>query len=525
MYIYTILIVCCISCVSSIVIRIQSADGLIKKYNAEPSETLAMLSSRLIGSNPTDILCLSNGDKYKISSLCQSFKTLSDCNIKHGDLLTVIPSFQPDQVRVHSTRKVTGKPAQRSSSPLKSGSSSRIIKERAVLVRIRRQTPTSRLAVFHNCTRSMFDRACLSNSVLLLLGKSSMVDTADKSRSNVYSLQRSSAKRKVDDIVAVIELTNDVSSDRLTPMLKRRLDSSIELANSLNLTVLGCSFGNVNYTLGWTNRHIHLTLQVASAVQKNNITAAVQNILVASARNATVDVRPVVRGQYVKKDWKIQEKSRLMVEAFQFSEQTVKLVQDRILTVEPLNSVAVGGNSANAGLVQLNGSVLMEAKEVTSVEATVLLVPVAVRAANVTSSLSNRGSVSKQFAGPVFYHLFPSFDLLNGAVATHRQAAEEYLLRLLKNILKGHSSSEGVDAAVLSEEAQEAVDRLRDPHLLMFLQATLGDKFCRALCQQLMNGVVNRKKLLGVDVIRPLEQLMRSLEYRLRPNKDGSDEL
>ena len=505
---------------NAIILRIRQVNGVVVRHSASSSDLVSNIVSKLPDMNCNTTLVFPNGEKHTFESLCQSKKTISEYGVQNGDLLDVMAPFNATRIHQETIEKITNKSAHKVISPLKATNIARL-KNNAPKIRLAHLKPVSRLVRLHHTTKSLFKDSCHSDSLLLLLGYS-RVEQVNYSSKNVRTLKDGPKELQVDDVLAVVEIAVNHTSNRMPPLIKRKLESVIDLANALNLTVLGCAYGNVKTSDDWKARHIHTALQVKSVLQQklyynHNIT---NNLLLASVRNSSSSAK-ALSGRRNRSILAVNS-SDVIVEAFQLNDWALQLARDGMLTTDPIKGSSLSdGDSSNSSSnqVHLNGTVVVQQRDVSTIDASLLLVPLAVSLRKCTSRFFSNARYEPKH--PLFHHQFPSIDRLVDAKSLRESVG--YVLRLLRIVLKylkersSVSSFSSSDAKLVSE-VMEALSRLRDPHLLWYLQTRLGVKNGNALCQMLLN--VDLTQPVEPNVLVQLQTLLKTVEFSLKESND-----
>jgi hypothetical protein len=175
----------------------------------------------------------------------------------------------------------------------------------------------------------------------------------------------------------------------------------------------------------------------------------------------------------------------LSLEAFFLSNQSTQLYNTSILPALPskANQTLLSSSSpidpGQLAQVQLSGEVLLQSKQSSVVDALLLAVPAPIQALTSTST-------------PDFEHSFPSPLELND---NRLQAiARKHVLKIL-----------GSSAA---NQAHTIINRLRDPHLLVYLSNILDESSHAALCKALIAADTSHRLpgnvVAALDLVRML---------------------
>lgn len=155
------------------------------------------------------------------------------------------------------------------------------------------------------------------------------------------------------------------------------------------------------------------------------------------------------------------EVERTKFEAFQFSEQALALHRRGILSA---TKIPPTGPNSDPSLVTLSNAVLLpNAVESTHVDSQLLVVPVRIRASNAVDSGR-------------WVHAFPSLAEMQHSEPLQR-SAQQYLRRILDKVVRKPWGS---------AESMEAVSRLRDLNLLLYLSLLLDEAVLGELCAHLL---------------------------------------
>jgi hypothetical protein len=217
------------------------------------------------------------------------------------------------------------------------------------------------------------------------------------------------------------------------------------------------------------------------------------------------------------------------VEGYQLSQQAGRLATAGVLIPLTAGRRVRGGRIVSLDAlraaridewdrVSLNGSVLLRGEEVTVVDAHMFAVSVPVE----SFVLDERSCVStnSSFQSLLGASHFPTdADMRRDSSVANR--AHSFLVRLVHNV--STSPLIGLRSVSLSTELGE---RLRDPHLLLFLSRLLGDRDMRLLCAALAcRGPID----LPRSLVMSLEQVALSLsppaDNRSVTDDEDEDEL
>eukprot|EP01039_Chlorochromonas_danica_P007705 gene7705-8512_t len=142
-------------------------------------------------------------------------------------------------------------------------------------------------------------------------------------------------------------------------------------------------------------------------------------------------------------------------------------------------------------MVTLTSAVLLGNRETSSVDVDLFAVPLPLLISSSSSSSSKKGVAVQQQQLPLIAHAFPTpNELVHGGKATDR-IASRYLAKVLRRVTTSSSTSthasrqgrEGSGGSGSGGLEEEAVSRLRDLHLLRYLQPAVNPATFRKLCQ------------------------------------------
>lgn len=212
----------------------------------------------------------------------------------------------------------------------------------------------------------------------------------------------------------------------------------------------------------------------------------------------------------------------LSLEAFHLTDALYKLVDSEVFPVHPTVSYASSDRTASKIIrkkkeddegselkVVLNSATLVQNKETKEVDPVLLLVPVAIRNAETTSTKKGVNSLKKSVRNePKFASVFPTPDeMVSGTTdgstaAVTSQRAAQYLVTAIDQVsvnTGGLKVPGGVPGAARSgsrrrkakqDEGKDAllegIERFRDVHLLGHLSQMIDERAFKALCSAVM---------------------------------------
>eukprot|EP01034_Spumella_vulgaris_P025672 gene25672-32156_t len=268
------------------------------------------------------------------------------------------------------------------------------------------------------------------------------------------------------------------------------------MAVSLGLEVVGCAVGTRDVrgeaSRPWSAAHVLTSLQVSEAV-RGKLNESI--ILSVSDVNST--------------------KEAVRVEGYQLSAQAVHLAASGVLTSSSASRRAQSARkgsdyfaSARVGRIDerdrllLSDSVLFRGEEDRVVDAHLFAVAVPVQTHSKAACMT---------------HDFPTdLEMRDSAVAS---AAKTFLVRLIRKVSPAAARREAV---LLSTDV---LNRLRDPHLLLFLGDLMSKRDAQTLCKVISPSNATETYHLPRAVVTSLQQIALSLEQSMASDHGDENEL
>lgn len=215
------------------------------------------------------------------------------------------------------------------------------------------------------------------------------------------------------------------------------------------------------------------------------------------------------------KQLSIQMNDNFGVEAFQLSNQSFEAVQRGLLDLPPVESVSALHNKLSEGsskglTIQLKGKALIASEEVEAIDALMLAIPLPIVFQSQDTKKSTKNIKGEGAVFPSFAHDFSTPQERSTSTMQQEQVRQDFLKKLLKHVTTSKASSSKVTKQGKSLFV-ESVDRMRDLHLLHYLQVYLSPQTATSLAGYLVQSQAGLENL-PINVQVELNMLLQSLD-------------
>lgn len=499
--------------VTSITIRVQLSNGLIHRLDIDEDTSTKEIGRILLDKGYlTEKATYSIKEKkFNISDSNASsivHHTLKDLGIVRGEMIRIesnenIISMQKNQtLRKEEVNMNSSAKRYRERKTIKSQTASinELSKARQQLTKIKKEKTNKHLRILLSTTTGRILKRLSNGGTALAIGRiienKPAIVSARQRKGIIHTIDDSSVEKDKPlisvEVHSLLELEscNEVDSSGLSWNLeisaKEKILKAKELARRLKMDIVGCCIGLPikSKLMTWSSYHTHTVLQLKSLlnqeINSNFICIGCSN----AARETTESIPLAAAHKKTIKRTSFQSLQNkdfgLTLEGYILSNQSVNLHVNNILPKVPIfknisdfNILPTNDKENFEKLliekiskVHLSGSVLIQSQESQELDSVITAIPIAI------STLQANDT-------PKFEHSFPTINELSN-IETARQA-KKHILKIL-----GSSSSE------------ETRNRLRDPHLLVYLENLMDDKTLEVLAHLLMDS--DNKKLPGYIV-------------------------
>jgi len=536
---------------SAVILRVRLPNGLFQRLEVdEEKESISDLRNRLISEgilSEENISFVLKDQIYSAKSVSASIDderiTIKNLGISSGDILSI---NRPASKKAVSKPTVTS-PKTGGKKVIKKNPSSiaDLEKKRKEMIKIIRQKGSNnRLVSMTSSAGRILNRLAENGGYALLLGKNVPIipEKNTKKGNSISAITKSdNAVKERIEVHAICEIHQFLSNGEISVNFLPENLSDIpavtvftEIAKALGLSVVGCCVGSPEQqkdgkSTMWSSDHLFAALQLRSSTATEE---ELKSFVVISVCKAISQEATEIKKKIPKHKIKTLVADGISIEAFQLSDQANILYEKGILPLiktkgsnkkssfssfstkaSAMKSLAMKASGSKIKTneikdelddnIQLTGEVLIQSKEMTSIDPFLFAVPLPisplkrVKKAGVKITKKNVNEIDIK----EFEHSFPSECEMQSDENTAK-LAKLHFNRILNELL-----------------SDTIKDRMRDPHLLSYMFKILDEPTRNALSRSLMDGSNQFPGLVKVA----LEMVKLSLDSsRSNSNSRGS---